>query len=241
MDATVEKVQRYRAKAARRPLLFWWQAFLLLGVTALLWSQLPVAALLHEVRVIPPLPEAHVSYVTLDPAYAAQVFTKTMMAWTLSGQGGKLAPGIDLGTVEMEGAIQPPEFLEQGARYPGSWQPAAVYPLAQRLPEVTLPAAAEAPVFTRLPEVPHGLRMELDQALVTAAFTFPMPNEDKVPAHTGHCRFYLETEADGAVVHLLLLTPPTESVAVFEQALLRGRARGAARGIVELFWKHPEP
>ena len=240
MDATGEKIQRYRAKAARRPILFWWQAFLLLGVAALLWSQLPVSALLYEVRVIPPLPEAHVSYVTLDPAYAAQVFTKTMMAWTLSDQGEKLASGMDLGTVELDSGIRPPEFLEQGARYPGSWQPAAVYPLAQRLPEVTVPLAVDASVFTRLPEVPHGVRIELDQALTAAAFSFPVPKDDKVPVHNGHCRFYLETEADGAVVHLLLLTPRTESVAVFEQALLRGQARGSARGVVELFWKHPK-
>jgi len=239
MDATVEKVQRYRAKAARRPILFWWQAFLLLGVAALLWSQLPVTALLYEVRVIPPLPDAHVSYVTLDPAYAAHVFTKTMMARSLSGQGEKLESGIDLGTVEMDSGTQPPEFLEQGARYPGSWQPAEVYPLVQRLPDVTVPVDVGASVFTRLPEAPHGVRTELDQTLTAAAFSFPVPSGDKVPARDGHCRFYLETEPDGTVVHLLLLTPRTESVAVFEQALSRGQARGAARGVVELFWKYP--
>ncbi len=240
VEATAAGGQRYRAKAARRPILFWWQAFLLLAAILFLWSLLPVAAVLFEARVVPPLSEPHAAYVTLDPAYAAQVFKKTMMAWTLGSTGEKLSPGMDVALAELDHALPPPEFLEQGARYPGVWQPSAVEPLAQRLPEMNVPLAGDASASAAWPLPPQGVRAVLDQALSAAAFVFPVP-KNHVPERSGHCRYYVETEADGTMAHMLLLSPRTEAVAVFEQALLRGRARGAARGFVDLYWNYTKP
>ncbi|MEI7901048.1 MAG: hypothetical protein WCK89_12420, partial [bacterium] len=156
MATTVESGRRYRAKAARRPILFWWQAFLLLGSILFLWQQLPMAAVLFEARVVPPLHEPHAAYVMLDPAYAAQVFKKAMMAWTLSDKGEKLSPGMDFAVAELEPALQPPEFLEQGACYPGVWQPAAVEPLVQPLPEMTVPLAGDVSATAVTPVPPQG-------------------------------------------------------------------------------------
>jgi hypothetical protein len=233
-------VRRYRAKAARRPVLFWWQAFLLLGVVLLLWSQLPLTAVLFEARVIPPLPEAHAAYVTLDPAYAAQAFKKSLTDWTLSGTGDKLAPGLDIGGMDLGSALQPPEYLEQGARYPGVWQPAAVEPLAQRLPDdLRLPSEGKAPEALRQPELLPGVRTVLAKELEAARFTFPA-EADAPPERSGFCRFYLETGADGAVEHVLLLTARSLGASVFERLLLRGHASGAARGFVELTWSFPK-
>lgn len=238
-EIRAESGQRYRARAARRPFLFWWQAFLLLGGIILLWSRLPVAAVLFEPRRAPPLPEPHAAYVTLDPAYAAQVFKKTMLAWTLGGKGEKLSPGMDVGLAELDHTLQPPEFLDQGGHYPGVWQPSAVAPLKQRLPDMNVPRIGDAAVAASLPAPPQGVRVLLDQALSAAAFAFPVPT-NPVQERSGQCRFFVETDADGSVAHLLLLSPRTDSVPVFELALSRGKARGAVRGFVDLYWNFPK-
>ena len=104
---------------------------------------------------------------------------------------------------------------------------------------MNVPLAGDAAAAAPLPAPPQGVRVVLDEALSAAAFTFPVP-KNQVPERTGHCRFYLEAEADGTVTHLLLLSPRTDSVQVFEQALARGVARGAARGFVDLYWSFPK-
>ena len=227
---------RYRAKAARRPVLFWWQAFLLLGVAVLLWCQLPMTAVFYEPRVFPPLPAAHAAYVTLDPAYAAQTVRKTVMAWTLGGTAEKRAAGSDFGLDELNDALQPPGFLDQGVRYPGVWRPAEVNPLAQRLGEVEVPSAGGPPTAAPLPAPPQGVRVVPDAALAAVAFT-AVPQKAALSGREGHGRFYVETGADGAVEHVLVFSPKTDAVAALERALLRGRATGAARGFVDVYWK----
>ena len=232
----VQNAGRYRAKAARRPVLFWWQAFLLLGVAVLLWCQLPMTAVFYEPRVFTPLPSAHAAYVTLDPAYAAQTVRRTVMAWTLGGAAGKRAAGSDFGLDELSDALQPPGFLDQGVRYPGVWRPAEVQPLAQRLGEVGAPSAVGAPAAAPLPAPPQGVRVVPDAALAAMGFT-AVPQKAALSEGEGHGRFYVETGTDGAVEHVLLFSPRTETVAALERALLRGRATGAARGFVDVYWK----
>ena len=235
MEMSVQSAQRYRAKAARRPFLFWWQAFFLLSLVILLWSQLPVTAVLYETRVFAPLPAARASYVVLTPAYAAQALARTRTSWTADGTQGKVASEIELGAVDLREELKPPSFLEQGARYPGVWLPAEVEPLPQPLPDIGVSSVPAAPAAVRWPAEPQGVRPVLDRALAAAAFTFPLP-AGPLPERTGACRFYLETDADGSVAHLLLLSPWNGSATVLEQALARGRARGAVRGFVEFFW-----
>lgn len=238
METSVQSAQRYRARAARRPFLFWWQAFFLLGVVLLLWSQLPVTAVLYETRVFAPLPAARASYVVLTPAYAAQALARTRTSWAAGAQG-KVAAEIELGAVDLREELKPPAFLEQGARYPGAWLPAEVEPLPQPLPDLGVSTVPAAPAAVRWPAEPQGVRPVVDRALAAADFTFPLP-AGPLPERTGACRFYLETEADGSVAHLLLLSPWNGSATVLEQALARGRARGAARGFVELSWSFPK-
>ena len=232
----VQNAGRYRAKAARRPVLFWWQAFLLLGVAVLLWCQLPMTAVFYEPRVFTPLPSAHAAYVTLDPAYAAQTVRRTVMAWTLGGAAGKRAAGSDFGLDELSDALQPPGFLDQGVRYPGVWRPSEVNPLEQRLGGVDAPSAVGAPRAAPLPAPPQGVRVVPDAALAAMGFT-AVPQKAALSEGEGHGRFYVETGADGAVEHVLLFSLRTETVAALERALLRGRATGAVRGFVDVYWK----
>jgi hypothetical protein len=111
--------------------------------------------------------------------------------------------------------------------------------LAQRLPEMSAPLAVDPSAVAGASARPQGVQVVLDQALKAAAFSFPVPS-NAVTERSGHCRYYLETEADGTVAHVLLLSARTESVAVFERALARGATRGAARGVVELYWSFPK-
>ena len=236
METNGKSVYRYRAKAARRPILFWWQAFLLLGVVILLWSQLPMSAVLYEARVFAPLPDARASYVLLDPAYALQALKRMRTSWTAEGRPeGKGDDEMQLEAVDLNDALPSPSFLEQGAVYPGRWQPAAVSPLPQPLPDLRIASAADASDVVRLRKATLGIRPSLDASLVAAGFKFPLPS-GALPERTGSCRFYLETEVDGSVIHLLLLSPWGKSAAVFEQALLRGQAKGAVRGFVSFSW-----
>jgi len=230
---------RYRAKAARRPLLFWWQAFVLLAGMALLWSQLPATAVLFEPRAVPAPSDAHASYIELDPQYAAQAFKKSLTAWTSGGGGDKRANGMELGTIDLGTALKPPEFLQQGVRYPGVWQPQAVSELPVRLADVQIPSAQTAAPDAKAASVFQGVRSELDRELKAAAFEFSVTN-DAALGRSGHCRFYVETEKDGGVAHLLLLTPRTPGAAAFELMLLRGKASGAARGMVDIYWMFPK-
>lgn len=230
---------RYRARAARRPLLFWWQAFFLLGVVVLLWSQLPMTAVFYEPRVFPPLPEAHASYVTLEPAYAAQAFRKTVMAWTLGGVVGKRTSDLEFGLDTLNDALHPPVFLEQGVRYPGAWKPAEIEQAAVRPGEVDVPSAAEGAAVTPLPASPQGLRVVPDAALASVALKVQTAGVE-LPEREGHGRFYVETGADGTVEHVLVFSPRSESMAVLARSLARARADGAARGVVEIYWKLPK-
>ncbi len=239
MEVNVQSVPRYRAKAARRPLLFWWQAFFLLGVVVVLWSQLPVSAVLYEARVFAPLPGARASYVLLTSADAAQALAKMRAAWTIAGAEGKGASDMELGSIDLNDALGPPSLLEQGVRYPGFWSPAPVDPLPQRLPVISVSSVSDRSATVVWPAEPKGVCPVVGPALNAAAFTFPLP-VGPLPERIGFCRFYLETDVDGSVAHLLLLSQWTGAASVFEQALLRGHARCAARGFVDLFWSFPK-
>ena len=235
METSKKSKRPYRAKAARRPVLFWWQAFFLLGVLLLLWAQLPVEAVLFETRTLSPLQEARAFYVILDPIYAAQALKSMQTSWGVAGAVGKNASDMELGAVDLTEVLQPPSFLEQGSRYPGVWQAAIVDPLPQRLPAISVVSLSDALEEARLPEPPQGVHPVIDKSLVSAAFTFPLPTQP-LPERTGSFRFYLETDTDGSVAHLLLLSQRTGAALLFEQALSRGRARGAARGFVNISW-----
>ncbi|MDR2850218.1 MAG: hypothetical protein LBW77_06735 [Verrucomicrobiota bacterium] len=221
-------------KTARRPILFWWQSVALLGVTALLWWQVPYRAVWSGPRAIEPFPEPHASYVLLAPGEAAQALANMRASWMVTGADGGAPGDLDLGMFDLREEPAPPAFLEQGARYPGVWQPAAVEPLPLALPDIRGPSAE--PVAEPAPVPQRGLRSVCSRALVDAAFAFDPPGE-ALPERSGECRFYLETDDDGSVAHLLLLSPAGASSAVWERAVGRGKARGAARGTVTVMWR----
>lgn len=227
---------RYRAKPARRPLLFWWQAFALLGIITLLWWQLPVAAVLFETRSFPPLPEPRASYVFLDSAYAAQVFKGVQASWVRGGLGESPSFEMDLGLVELGDRLPEPAFLEQGARYPVPWSLSVPEPLAYRVPPVEVASAAALPAVVAVRRA-FGIKVVADAALSGASFKVPLQVSDLGGQTAGHARFYVETGEDGRVEHVLVL--PLQGGAghaPLERGMLKGAAAGAVRGVVDVFW-----
>jgi hypothetical protein len=240
MEATGCQTQRYRAKPARHPARFWWQVAVLLGATALLCWQVPRNAVLYAPRVFVPFPEPRAAYVVLAPAEAAKALAGMRASWRVAEADGRGANELDMGMFDLREDPAPPAFLEQGAFYPGVWRPAAVEPLAQAMPPIGVPSLALAPLASGGPPAPQqGVETVCGPALVRAAFVFAPP-EGPLPERSGECRFYLETDDGGAVVHLLLLSPASASSSVLERAIARGKARGAACGIVNLMWSFPK-
>jgi len=234
------EIKPYRAKPARGPLQFWWQPFVMLLLVLMLCRLLPVSAVLYKSRVVQPLPAAHVFYVNLDPDYALEILRISMQTWRRSNLGGSGSDGMSMDVVELSVPLDAPEFLEQGSRYPGTWTPGVVTPLAQSLPDLL---CATAPFdrygnLTAVRSKQTGFHAVLDPALIKARFSLPEKELSDFKG-SGHCRFYVETLEDGSVEHVLCLSSSFKEVNAVERAMHLGRAKGAVRGEVELWWRNP--
>ena len=227
---------KYRARAAKKPLQFWLQPFLLLLIVVLLWRQLPVSAVMYKTRLVQPLPSAHVFYVNLDPAFATEVLRASMQAWRRTEFGGG-GDAISFEEVEAFEPLGPPQLLEQGSVYPGKWTPGDVTPLAQTLPELLYRSDTES-LYPSNFMVQKGARVFLDPVLKKAGFIFPKVALSQLPG-TGSARFSVETGDDGCVVHVLTLDPDVKSAASVERLLYRGVSKKAVRGEVQVMWRNP--
>lgn len=229
----------YRAKAARRPLLFWWQVFLFLAVATLLWYQIPPAAVFYTPRTLRPLSPAQAAYITLTPAEATQAFQSSFMNWTLGRSQKNGRTETDFGVTDLSDPLPPPKFLKQGSRYPDTWAPFPITPLPIPAPEILVPSAATQGTIPPLPEQPIGIHITPDQSLATLDFKVSLP-DSCFGESTGNSRFYIETDDAGNPVHILLLSPRTPTRAALERMLMRGHASGATRGFIEIHWNLPK-
>jgi len=219
--------------------LFWWQSFALLALILFLWSRLPMAAVFFEPRAVPLLPAPHAAYVVLDAKFATAAFKKSLTTWMSGGASERLALGMESAAIDFLDAPKAPEFLAQGKLYPGVWSPSAIVPLSDWLPDLAAPSSAETVSSLKNKVQPQGVRIELNPVLKEVAFSFPTSAET-LTERAGHCRFYVETEKNGAVAHILLLSARTPGAAFFERMLFRGHASGAAGGMVDIMWSFPK-
>ncbi len=227
---------KYRARAAKRPFQFWLQPFLLLMIIVLLWRLLPFSALMYKPRVIQPLPAPHVFYVKLDPVFAAEVLRASMQAWRRIEFGGG-SDAISFEAVEPFEPLGAPQLLEQGSVYPGKWSPGDVTPLAQSLPDL-LAASDAVSLYSDNVIAGKDVRVFLSPSLEKAGFTIPEVYLSKLTG-TGAACFYVETDDNGYVVHVLLLKSEIKSSVSIEQLLYRGVSAKAARGELQIMWRNP--
>ncbi|MFO7936324.1 MAG: hypothetical protein R6V06_01800 [Kiritimatiellia bacterium] len=228
-------IQRYKAKAAGKPLQFWMQPFLLLLLIGLLWRMLPVPALLFDSRVVRPLPFSHVSYVRLEPAFASEVMRMSMQSLRRTeSYGGNV---ISFEAVEPYEAPGPPEFMEEGSFYPGKWSPDDVTPLAQGLPDL-LCVSPPPSLYRESSPLAEGFRMRIAPTLRKAGFAMPDINTEQLPG-TGTVRFFVETDEKGSVVHVILLDPNVEGAYFLERMLYQGTSLKPASGEITFMWRNP--
>jgi hypothetical protein len=221
-------------RPARGAVRFWWPAIAAIGGLAALWCDVPFTALFRKPLPPRPIPEeARAALVTLDPAYAAQVFGAIRATWVSGARAGKLSSEGD--AFELSSPLPPLWLLEKGRDYPGEWKPNVVKPLEQSLPEISAPVLVDAPEPVPLPPPKPGIRVEMGSDLGRAKFAFSRPALP-LPEASGELRFEIETDEGGQPVHVLLLSARTQSAALFEQAIRQGHADGPARGTLRCAW-----
>lgn len=229
-------IQKYRAKAAKKPLQFWLQPFVLLLFIVLLWRLLPFSALMYKPRVMQPLPAPHVFYVNLDSVFASEVLRTSMQTWRRTEFGGG-GDAISFEEIDPFEPLGPPQLLEQGSVYPGRWTPGDVTPLAQSLPDL-LYTSRRATLFPFDVVEEKGLRVSLSPALKKAEFDFPEKELADLKG-SGSARYCIETDAKGSVVHVLSLNPEIETSVLIERLLYRGNSKDAVRGELQIMWRKP--
>ena len=238
---TTHHAQRHLVKPTRRSSRFWWQPVIVLGLMALLWFQFASETWSYQTRAIPPPLEPRASYVVLTPADAAKALAGMRASWRVA-EGDRDVDYLDMGMFEMSKEPAPPAFLEQGSHYPGVWQSDAVDPLPQPMPAITAAASsgAERDTLSARPLKPlSGIVSTRSKSLTDAGFTFAPPT-GSLPERAGECSFYLETDSNGAITHLLVISPASGSSIILERALGRGKAKTAAKGVVTFMWSFPK-
>jgi len=218
-----------------RPILFWWPTGVMFVIVGLLLYSIPFAAIRRQSLILAvPLPAPTASYVTLDPDTAMQRFRRSLATW-MTGQAGTLnAPGLDLTALDFDNGLDAPAFLDQSAFFPGDWQPPDAAALPVALADISLPSATPAKIIPLKPK--DGIFIEASPALTAAGFTFPSDELKAMTERSGTCCFFVETDAEGNVAHVLLRSTPSPLTPPVERILSKGRANGAATGSVDIRW-----
>ena len=231
---------KFQEKFKRRPLLFWWQPLAALVIAGLLFGSVPVSSICRQTLAIAtPLPSPTAAYVTVDPDRAEQLFKHSLATWMTGRSEKPNRPGLDLSALDFDDTLGAPEFLAQGDVSHRNWQPMALAALPAPLAEIIIPSAAPPPKASPPQKPRDGLFVTASAALTAAGFTFPSDGVTVVKA-SGECRFYVETDAEGNVAHALLRSKPSPETLPIERALMRGRAKGVASGIVDIRWSFPK-
>lgn len=233
--AATRRLPRIRAK--RKPLHYWWPAFTLLLLTLALWSKLPINALLYEPRRFAPFPKPCAAYLELSPEYTARLLADLRLQQRPREHQSYATGKLDLSFQPTPFARPTPPLLETQLCAPPGWQPASLtWPDAGTLvPPHPLPQPEG--IAGGLPlEQQYGSRTHLSQALAAMDFNFEMPAAGRL-SEAGEATFHLSTDARGRVKDLLLLSSPAPATAILEQALIRGRAKGAAAGRLTIMWR----
>ncbi|NCB05909.1 MAG: hypothetical protein EOM69_10380 [Clostridia bacterium] len=218
-------------KVMTRPILYWWQFGLLAVFMTFLWLEVPFRAIFFVPETKPYRVTAQAAYVMIEPQYAQRIYQKTFAAW-LSHPGHVI--GLESAGTALDFALGAPEYIEKSRVLSSTWQPAPVPQLPPLASAVGLQRAGDAPA--RIASHPEGYLVQMSAALRKVRLTVPHEAGASFQEHSGTCRFFVETDAQGALQHLLLLSAPSADSRIIERLLLRARAQGAARGTVEVSW-----
>ena len=229
----------FQTRFKRRPIHFWWQPLTLFLIFLVFVGMLMLTATKRSILIIAmPLPEPTATYVTLAPDYAAQLFKRSLVAWMTGRAGKQDIPDLDLRVLDFDNSLGAPDFLEQRTVFTDDRQPITITTLPATLADIPIPSAAPAKTTPILPKTQEGLFITLSPALAAADFTFPSNELKALKEPSGECRFYVETDAEGNTVHVLLRSKSTPEGLTIERVLMRGHAQGAVNGTVDIRWSY---
>ena len=231
----------FQEKFKRRPILFWWQPFAVLMIVGLLFCDVPAVPIWRQaLTIVAPIPSPTAAYVTIDPDTAAQLFKHSLATWMTGQSAHPNRPGLDLSALDFDDRLGAPDFLAKSDVFTGSRQPMTLAAIPASLAEIALPSSAPTPKAVSPRKPKDGVFITMSAALTAAGFTFPPDELNAMKGRSGECRFYVETDAEGIVAHVLLRSKPSPETLPIERTLMRGRAQGATRGTVDIRWSLPK-
>jgi hypothetical protein len=230
------KSTRYHQK----PLRYFGPVAVVCALVTLLWVYFPWTPKTRHATSSPHLPRAiaRVAYIKLDEASMNQLVKQAASTW-MQGAGVRRAKlGLDLTTLETSLEPPAPHYLEKGSVLPSVWhaEKAAQLPVAP--PRISTPEKEDPTTQKPLSPLKSFYTARLSSALQSADFKFTLSVDalKSMTSASGTCRFYLECNDQGEVVHVIRLSPAHPDATLFERVLMLGNAKRKTSGCVDIEW-----
>jgi hypothetical protein len=226
-------------KYQQKPLRYFWPIAIVVTLVTALWAHFPWMPNSRPATPSPHLPgaTARVAYITLDEASMNQLVKQAASEW-MQGSGARIKKmGIDLTTLEANLEPPAPHYLEKGSVLPSAWRAEKAVQLPVAAPLISTPEKEE-PRNQNPPPLKSFYTARLSPPLQNAEFKFSLALDalKTMSSASGTCRFYLECNDQGEVVHVIRLSPAHPDANLFERMLMLGTAKRKTSGCVDLEW-----
>lgn len=227
-------------KYQQKPLRYFWPVAIVVTLVTALWAHFPWMPNSRPSAPSPLLPRAtaRVAYITLDEASMNQLVKQAASEW-MQGSGARIKKmGIDLTTLEASLEPPPPHYLEKGSVLPSEWRAEKAVYLPVTAPLISTPEKEEPKNPNPPPPLKSFYTARLSLPLQDAEFKFSLALDalKTLSSASGTCRFYLECNDQGEVVHVIRLSPAHLDANLFERVLMLGNAKRKTSGCVDIEW-----
>lgn len=236
MTQTMTKIYK------QKPVFYLWPVGIIISLVAALWAQFPLDLKLQSVPSASPVQRSlpYVAYITIDAGSVNQLVKRAASEWML-GAGAKekrRSRGLDLTTLEASLEAPPPIYLDKGNVIPSKWMPEHIAQLPVDTPTIPVPERASLSTPQKVLPQRTIFNVRLSSTLLAAQYQSHVLKDilKTLSSPSGQCRFYLESDASGAVEHILRLSPATPDASIFERALMLGKTKTKASGWVDIEW-----
>jgi len=227
-------------KYQQKPLRYFGPVAIVVLLVTALWAHFPWASNSRPSTPSPLLPRAtaRVAYITLDEASMNQLVKQAASEW-MQGSGARIKKmGIDLTTLEASLEPPAPHYLEKGSVLPSEWRAEKAAHLPVAAPLIVTPEKDEPKKQNPPPPLKSFYTARLSSPLQDAEFKFSLALDalKNMTSASGTCRFYLECNGQGEVVHVIRLSPSHPDANLFERVLMLGNAKRKTSGCVDIEW-----
>jgi len=231
---------RVSRRYQQKPLRYLWPAAIVITLVTALWAHfpwLPRSRALSQPANASRL-TASVAYITLDKASVNQLVKQAASEWMLGAGARTKKRGLELTALETSLEPPPPHYLEKGTVLPSVWRAEKAEQLPVAPPQIATPEKEEPKIAKALVPQKSFYTARLSPPLQKADFKVTLSSEAlrNMVTSSGTCRFYLECNQQGEVIHVIRLSPPHPDATFFERVLSMGTSKQAASGCVEFEW-----